>query len=77
MRNNLRIVEIWETSKKYGQANICSIDNKILIFKNSLFSWSEKFSINYSGGTDKDTKKAQPSNICITGNAQNIRPHPL
>ena len=35
IRKILRIDTIWETSKKHGRAEICSIDNKILIFKNS------------------------------------------
>ena len=33
IRNSLRIVKILETSKKRGRANICSIDNKVLILK--------------------------------------------
>ena len=36
IRNSPRIVQIWEASKKHGRADICSIDNKILIFKNSF-----------------------------------------
>ena len=35
IRNSLRIVKILETSKKHGGTDICSIDNKILIFKNN------------------------------------------
>ena len=42
IKSSLRIVKIWETSNKHGRAYICSIDNKILIFKNSLFSGSEQ-----------------------------------
>ena len=42
IRNSLRIVQIWETSKKHGRGNICSIENKISIFKNSLFTGSEQ-----------------------------------
>ena len=42
--------------------------------QNKLMRWRTKwFSIKYSGGTEKDTKKARPSNTRITGNAQNIR----
>ena len=42
MRNSPRIVQIWDTSKKHSRADICFIDNKTLIFKNSLFSGSEQ-----------------------------------
>ena len=42
MRNSPRIAQIWDTSKKQSRADICSIDNKILIFKNNLFSGSEQ-----------------------------------
>ena len=42
IRNSPRIDQIWETSKKDGRADICSIDNKMLIFKNGLFSGSEQ-----------------------------------
>ena len=42
---SLRVVKIWETSKKHGRADIFSIDNKILIFKNNYSLGQSKIHI--------------------------------
>ena len=43
------------------------------VSKTKFMRWrTNQFSINYSGGTDIDTKEARPWNTCITGNARNI-----
>ena len=41
----IRITKIWETAKKHGRADICSIDNKISLFRNSYSPGQSKMHI--------------------------------